>query len=528
MLSAIEHELRLVWDQLRGKKKHLPYFLEEISLENIRVFRKRVKVKFDYPVSVIGGENGSGKTTVLMAAACAYDNPESRIYPSAVFPRFYPKREGFPKDQLVKSVMEFTYTHDGRILLMSWKQGKDGRWNRSFFGRKKASWPRRRVYLRTLAQLTHPSEVRKYLTLAQKKDIRIDHIDPYLISMAERILEINYEEIFRILRENAAQRRGLLFARLPDETEYSEFHMAAGERSILWLSMVLSDPRMENALVLIDEIENSLHPYVQKKLMLELQRLALRRSLQFIITTHSPIILDAVPPEGRIILQRKEDGAEVVPPFIDLIERALYGQTERKLRILCEDRISAQIVRGVLDVLIPELGIAHEDIEIGHDTGKSEFKHYLIILSKFGMAREFVFVLDGDAREEAAELKTKSPFVNVLLLPGQNAPEEWVLKAIKHNASDYARLIPVESEEMLNKYLNRVETIYASSTGDKRTIVKEKYRTFASYISMTEEELARIVARHELERHRGDIVRFAEEFENVINSWRNPEPQIFR
>ena len=523
MLNAIEHELRLVWDQLRGKKKHLPYFLEEISLENIRVFRKRVKIKFDYPVSVIAGENGSGKTTLLMAAACAYDDPKGRIYPSTVFPRFYPKEENFPKDQFMKTVIEFTYTHDGRILLMSWKQGKDGRWNRSFFGRKKASWPKRRVYLRTLAQLTHPSEIRKYLTLAQKKDIRIDHIDPYLISMAERVLEISYEEVLKISRENA-QGRGLLFAKLPDETEYSEFHMAAGERSILWLSMILSDPEMENALVLIDEIENSLHPYVQKKLMLELQRLALRRSLQFIITTHSPIILDAVPAEGRIILQRKEGGAEVIPPFIDLIERALYGQTERKLKILCEDRISAQIVRGVLDVLIPKLRIAHEDIEIGHDTGKSEFKHYFSTISKFGMVREFVFVLDGDAREVAAELKANSPLANVLLLPGQGAPEEWILDTIRKNASDYARLIPVESEEVLNRYLNRVEAIYASSTGDRRIIVKEKYRTFASYISLSEEQLARVVARHELEKHRGDIVRFAEELENAISSWRSPEP----
>ena len=523
MLDAVERELELVWNQLRGKKKHLPYFLEEISLENIRVFRKRVTIKFDYPVSVIGGENASGKTTVLMAAACAYDNPDGRIYPSNVFPRFSPKRPELPADRLMGSVLEFTYTHEGKTMLMSWKQGKDGRWSKSFFGRKKVSWPKRRVYLRTLAQLTHPSEVRKYLTLAQKRDIHIEAVDPSFFSLAERALEINYDEVFRILRKQAQQRRGLLFAKTLDGTGYSEFHMAAGERSILWLSLVLAAPEMENALVLIDEIESSLHPYVQKKLMLELQRLALRKSLQIIMTTHSPVILNAVPPEGRIILQRTEDGAEVIPPFVDLIERALYGQTERKLKILCEDRVSAEMVRGVLDVLIPKLRIAHEDIEIGHNTGKAEFKHHLSTISKFGMEREFVFVLDGDAHDVADELKRANPIVRVLLLPGKKPPEAWILDIIEAYSSDYAELIPVENEETLRKYLHRVKMLYAASTGDKRTIAKEMYRTFVGYFSLTEEQLARIVARHELEKHRGDIVSFAERLEDAINSWRSPE-----
>ena len=525
MLDALERELRLVWDQLRGKKKHLSYFLEEISLENIRSFREKVKIKFDYPVSVIGGENASGKTTVIMAAACAYDNPDGRIYPSNVFPRFLPKNEDFPKDELMGAVLEFTYTHEGKILQMLWKQGKDGRWNKSFFGRKRASWPKRRVYLRTLAQLTHPSEIRRFITLAQKRDIHIEAVDPYFISLAERVLEINYGEVLRILREQ--ENKGLLFAKLSDKTKYSEFHMAAGERSVLRLSLVLAEPEMENALVLIDEIENSLHPYVQKKLMLELQRLALRKSLQFIITTHSPVVLNAVPPEGRIILQRTDKGAKVIPPFIDLIERALYGQTERKLKILCEDRVSAEIIRGVLDILIPKLRIAHEDIEIGHDTGKMEFKHHLSTISKFGMEREFVFILDGDAYDVANELKSVNPYLRVLLLPGRKPPEEWILDVLEKYSSDYVGLIPVDNEETLRRFLHRVESIYAASTGDRRTIAKEKYRTFVSHFSLTEEQLARIVARHEMEKHRGEIVEFAEQLEDAINSWRSPEFRRF-
>ena len=38
--------------------------------------------------------------------------------------------------------------------------------------------------------------------------------------------------------------------------------------------------------------------------MLQLQQLALRNDLQIIVTSHSPVILDAVPANGRIFLDQ--------------------------------------------------------------------------------------------------------------------------------------------------------------------------------------------------------------------------------
>jgi len=57
-----------------------------------------------------------------------------------------------------------------------------------------------------------------------------------------------------------------------EDRNYSEFHMASGERAVLRLSIDISN--LENALVLIDEVEAGLHPNIQRLLMLELQRLA--------------------------------------------------------------------------------------------------------------------------------------------------------------------------------------------------------------------------------------------------------------
>lgn len=89
----IERRLRDLWERLQGKKPHLPHFLAEIHLEGIRGIED-VRIKLDYPVSVIAGGNASGKSTVLFAAACAYKVPGAGVkdfVPSTLFPDYRPK-----------------------------------------------------------------------------------------------------------------------------------------------------------------------------------------------------------------------------------------------------------------------------------------------------------------------------------------------------------------------------------------------------------------------------------------------------
>jgi len=124
-------------------------------------------------------------------------------------------------------------------------------------------------------------------------------------------------------------KKNLLFAEQDCGVAYSELHMAAGERLILRLSQEIA--QLEGALVLIDEVEASLHPWVQQLLMLQLQDVALRNDLQVIVTTHSKSILDCVPEAGRIFLDRRHDGrVEVCPPYRDptgTLSRALSTDT---------------------------------------------------------------------------------------------------------------------------------------------------------------------------------------------------------
>ena len=198
-----------------------------------------------------------------------------------------------------------------------------------------------------------------------------------------------YSEVVNLSSGN----KNLLFAAQEGGAAYSELHMAAGERAILRLSKEIA--QLEGALVLIDEVEAGLHPWVQQLLMLHLQQLALRNDLQIIVTSHSPVVLDSVPTRGRIFLDRDEESGKIIvrPPYRDIIQNALYGRSSEVLKLLCEDEIAEGILKGVFDLLLSNQRIKWESIHIGRDTGASEFPMHARALDKFGQLQNTLFIL---------------------------------------------------------------------------------------------------------------------------------------
>ena len=209
----IEKRLRRLWEQLQGKKPHLPHFLSEIHLDGIRGFDS-LGVIFDYPVSVIAGGNATGKSTVLFAAACAYRVPGAGVkdfVPSTLFPDYRPKI-GERKDTRQKITIQFHYlTPDGR-LSMQWQRSKG--WGRSFFGRKNVIQPERQVFLRTLSNLSNPSEVRSVLRMSHlKSEPQVRRLTASQIEFAHQMLPFRYSEVVNLSEDSRTKgNKTLLFA----------------------------------------------------------------------------------------------------------------------------------------------------------------------------------------------------------------------------------------------------------------------------------------------------------------------------
>ena len=514
----IERRLAGLWQQLQAKKLHLPHFLSEVRLSGIRGMTG-LRVAFDYPVSVIAGGNASGKSTVLFAAACAYRVPGAGVrdyVPSTLFPDYRPK-SGSREDAKREVVIEFEYsTPDGRRS-MRWRRAKG--WNRSFLGRKGASQPERPVYLRTLSNLSNPSEVRGVLSMSRLAAAPTEtRLTASQIEFAQRMLPFRYAEVVDL----SSGSKRLLFAAQDRRAVYSELHMAAGERALLRLSQEIA--QLHGALILIDEVEAGLHPWVQQLLMLQLQQLALRNNLQIIVTSHSPVVLDAVPANGRVFLDRDYTSGTVTvqPAYRDLVQDALYGRSADVLNLLCEDDAAEGILHGVLDVLLPRQSMRRETVRIGRDTGASEFPTHATAFRKFGQIHNFVFVLDGDGRGSDVEsriAKAADSEVPVFYLPGSEAPEIWIWDRIRANLPDAAEGLHMDTNELLGR-IEQLNAVYDSASDRPSAIAKTKLRSLAEARDWGTPEVCRLIARSEAVRRDSDIQPLVEGLESTLLRWR--------
>lgn len=514
--AMLKKNFEQVWEQLRAKRAKFKDYLERMTLDGIRGFEE-LSVSFQYPVTVLAGPNASGKSTVLFAAACAYRRRKADVlsgrYPSEVFPDV----KGYDTRGVVR--MEFSYIVAGKSLAMVWSRSRN-KWNRSYMGRKRSDQPARTTYLRTLANLTSPSEVRRFLQFS-RGPLHPQELPAEVVGLAHRILNWEYDQVCLLRRDSAD--REMLYATLrgPKPASYSEFHMSAGERAILRLAKDVAG--LQGALVLIDEVEAGLHPYTQQHLMLELQRLALRNEIQFIIATHSPAVLETVPPEGRVFLERQDGVTRVLHPYRDVMQRALYGRPLDKLIVLCEDEVAEALIRGVLDVVGLALDWPQANIEVGRDSGKEEFPAHVRTLAMLRQLDSTLFILDGDAGEvlvrmrEAAGIQAHA--LQVLVLPGEVSPEQWIWDRLRASPSEYANLLD-QPGPAFSRVLTQIENIYASAADSRRNIAKNRLSSLAEELHIDVPQLARLTGRQESQPGR-PLRPFADELQDRLNDWRS-------
>ncbi|MEM9463532.1 MAG: AAA family ATPase [Myxococcota bacterium] len=123
-----------------------------------------------------------------------------------------------------------------------------------------------------------------YLDLEQQRDGR-DNLAPF-VEVIEQIL--GEGQHIRI-REGHVR---IVRPRYRDEVEPHQ--LPSGQQQILTLFGEIVRRLRPRAVVLIDELELSLHPALQRAVLAHLRRLALKHDLQVVVTTHSMEIVAAV------------------------------------------------------------------------------------------------------------------------------------------------------------------------------------------------------------------------------------------
>ncbi len=208
--------------------------------------------------------------------------------------------------------------------------------------------------------------------------------------------------------------------------KYSEFSFGSGEASVLRLIRDI-ETLPEQTLVLVDELENGLHPLAVERLVEYLIAAAARRKIQVIFTTHSEYALHPLPAEavwstlnGRLIQGRLS---------VESL-RALAGRIDKRLAVFTEDLFAQRWLEAVLR---EGLGERFEEVGVYPVGGDGEaVRIHLAHNENPSIKFKSACFIDGDSgqKEDVA--------LGIFRLPGQN-PElcvfEEVKKTLKTNAA---------------------------------------------------------------------------------------------
>lgn len=397
-------EITRIRDQFQGGQ--WPQFLERLDITGLRGWGGQV-VQFKFPVVAVVGENGAGKSTVLKVAAAAYDKAGEVGY--------------FPSDFFLDTHWD---TLSGIELGYQIKLGDQTQSFKIRKPTKRWSFPDRRykrpVYWFDVARTLPLDATAGYARVARLAagEISTEALSDEFRGHLSFILGREYQDA-RFAAPDVNERRTVGLLRR-EFGEISQFHQGAGEDTSLDLMRALQEVP-NNSLVIIDEVEASLHPRAQRRLINFLIKLSRLRRVQIIVSTHSPYVLEELPAEARVLLLPTATGPSVVygasPEFaLTKLDELVHPEAF----VYVEDRSAEVWVREIV-ARHPDGQTIMSRIKIS-SVGPANVVSMMGKLADEGkLPQPGVGILDGD----------QAPSQGCATLPGGDAPERVVFHALR-------------------------------------------------------------------------------------------------
>jgi predicted ATPase len=401
-LSREVRRLQAKWQQGDGR---WPKRLEWLEINNIRGWTgQRFEMRF--PIMAVVGENGAGKSTILQAAASVYSQGDlkSERYASDFFPDTAWDR--IRDASIAYSVREGDHRRQGSI------RKPTDRWRGNPERRE------RHVDYVDLSRIQPVSARLGYVKLANPAYSEISAIE-FANDRLARVSEIMgrpYDSARMAWVEDAPTRLVPVLEHWG--SSYSGFHQGAGETTVAEL---LQTDMLPTSLVLIDEIESSLHPRAQRRLIRDLADKCRDLELQIILTTHSPYVLEELPLEARAYIvggRRNEDRQIVYGVSPEFAMTRMDESSHPEVEVYVEDSRAERLVVEVLAAHEPSYVsrcqvIPYGAASVGQSLGQ------MVADGRF--PRPSCVFLDADRAE--------SPGCH--LLPGDDAPERVVFEQLQ-------------------------------------------------------------------------------------------------
>ncbi|UXH79993.1 ATP-dependent nuclease [Roseateles amylovorans] len=397
--------------------KYLPQnryanFGPSLKSVHIRGFRGVHDLKVDllYPITAISGLNGAGKSTVGQLCLGAYRKPSTvteikRFYVRDFFPASVADPNPFGPDSSV--VFEYNTTDPVAPQTLTVARAA-----KEWSGYKRQ--PERSCYYIGFT-IYIPKVEQRDLSMYRSQQLTLGPQRPIPEGVRERVGRILGQQYDAMHFQGIThgQRSGELGVAQRFGAQYSENNMGFGEGRTLYL-VDLMEHSPEQSLFVIEEPETSLHGNAQHELAKYLVDVCHRRHHQVILTTHSSIILDALPADARVMLLRDAAGVAAFPQMSAARAKSiLTGGHHRDLSVLVEDTFAKLLLTEMIRRVDPPLLACIEIFEVGNTKA---VRSGALLMAR--IKRPFAAVRDADVGPD--------PQNGLFSFPGTMPPEREV------------------------------------------------------------------------------------------------------
>lgn len=402
----------------RVENNNYQQFIKKIVLRNVRGFHDE-SVEFRFPVTALIGTNGGGKSTILGCAALAYKN----TYPRNFFPKAFAGDEGMANWSIEYELVDRGISNDR--LPQRTARFAQAKWRRDEFPSRHVEY----VEIQRTVPAGELSRFRRFIS-GNPADYDTVPLSRETIAGATAVLDKNIEH-YRLVRSRLNPTDKMYIGSTPNDEAYSQFHFGAGEASVIeTIDRIESSP--DNALVLIEEVENGLHPVAVQLFVHYLQRAARRKRLQIIFTTHSQEAVDELPAKAvwASINKRTWNGKLSIHSL-----RAITGQVEDQRAIYVEDEMAREWIGNAVGRYASDIASTTKIFPAGGYPN-------CVKVSEFHNSNPMIHVpsialVDGDIYDPASDgaLPEHASFVGV------DTPETLIFDYIYDNRRDLSALI---------------------------------------------------------------------------------------
>lgn len=493
-----------------------------INKLNIIKFRDIENFSFTFgkKLTFIAGTNGTSKTSILGLIAQPFNFTENnkvvhRTIVGEAFKKKYSELHKFSEYEDIKNInynIELTENHNinGETVILPVKgQERKGSGEKGYRfvverGRTPGSGNYQLPVIYMGLKRLYPIGEHKDEVQLEAIEMKANEVELYNYWHKEILLNLLDEDF--IIEEAKTSSKQYLGGKC---RSYDTKGFSAGQDNLGQIfTAILSYDRLKSTLgndykggiLLIDELEATMHPQALCKLIDFLYKFARDYNLQIIVTTHSLAVLElAVRKEYRfdtevVYLSKSRGNIRIIDKnnFDEIKEDMTCNVIKNKKNIyaICEDDEAMSFLRNIL----PSKCKTNVKI-VSAKLGCKEL--YKIANSDVSKIENIIFVLDGDEQNK----KKKK---NICILPGKKSPEAVIYDFLSSKSIDSNFWNDYKPK---NIYFNG----YATRPGNR-----ERFKSFFSHLKSIDSNLWKRFFRAWARENKKDVNEFIEDFNKKV------------